>query len=129
MNAVGGGGAGVVAALNLLENFSSDFLAEDSAERHHVLIEAFRIAAADARDASAPQTKFGVDPLSKSHARDRANLIQSGRVIPEELLVVPIPPECDPGGESTTHISVADADGNIVDQSDGRVTRPRQNGG
>jgi gamma-glutamyltranspeptidase/glutathione hydrolase len=109
-----GGGAGVVAALNLLENFSSEFLAEDSAERLHVFIEAIRIAAADARDASGPQTRFGINPLSKSHARDRANLIQPGRVIPEELLVVSVPPECEPGGESTTHLAVADADGNVV---------------
>ena len=109
-----GGGAGVVAALNLLENFSSESLAEDSAERHHVFIEAFRIAAADARDASSPQRYFGTDPLSKSHARDRSGLIQPGRVIPEEPLVGSIPPECEPEGESTTHLSVADVHGNVV---------------
>jgi len=109
-----GGGAGVVAALNLLENFSSESLAEDSAERQHVFIEAIRIAAADARAASGPHTKFGLDPLSKSHARDRTGLIQPGRVIPQELLVASTPPECEPAGESTTHLSVADVHGNVV---------------
>lgn len=109
-----GGGAGVVAALNLLENFSSETLAKDTAERHHVFIEAIRIASADARDASSPQMRFGTNPLSKSHARDRAGLIQPGRVRPQGLLVVSSPPECAPGGESTTHISVADVHGNVV---------------
>jgi gamma-glutamyltranspeptidase/glutathione hydrolase len=109
-----GGGAGVVSALNLLENFPSELIAEDSAERHHLLIETFRIASADAINASHPQTTFGVDSLSKAHARDRSALITSGHVIPEEMLAVSIPPECQPATESTTQVSIADADGNVV---------------
>jgi gamma-glutamyltranspeptidase/glutathione hydrolase len=112
-----GGGAGVVATLNLLENFSSEMLAKNTAERHHVFIEAFRLAAADARQASRPQMPFGTDPLSKSHARDRAGLIQPGRVMPQRLQDISIPPECEPGGESTTHLSVADVHGNVVSLS------------
>jgi len=109
-----GGGAGVVAALNILETYPSDFLAEDSSERHHVLIEAFRIAAADARDSSDRRRNFGTDPLSKGHARDHAALIVPGEVIPEELLATSIDPECVPDGESTTQVSIADSLGNVV---------------
>jgi len=109
-----GGGAGVVAALNTLENYPIDFLARDSVERHHVLIEAFRIAAADAREARNRQRSFGFDPLSKGHARDRAMFIVPGEMIPEELLAASTDPECDPAGESTTQISVADSQGNAV---------------
>jgi gamma-glutamyltranspeptidase/glutathione hydrolase len=109
-----GGGAAVIAALNILENFPSDFLAEDTIERHQVLIEAFRIAEADARGASHRQRSFGIDPLSKSTARDRAAMIEPGRIIPDELLVATIPPECDQPGETTTQVSVADNQGNVV---------------
>jgi gamma-glutamyltranspeptidase/glutathione hydrolase len=109
-----GGGAGAVAALNVLENFPSDLLAEDSVERHHLLIEAFRIAAADAREARHSQRSFGNDPLSKGHASDRSTIIVQGRLIPEELLSSSIPSECERTVESTTHVSVADIHGNVV---------------
>jgi gamma-glutamyltranspeptidase/glutathione hydrolase len=109
-----GGGPGVVAALNVLENFPQEILGEASAQRHHLLIEIFRIAAADAVNASNPQTTFSVEPLSKRHARDRSALIRPGHVIPEEMLAVSIPPECLPATESTTQVSVADAQGNVV---------------
>jgi gamma-glutamyltranspeptidase/glutathione hydrolase len=109
-----GGGAGVIAALNLLENYPSEFLAEDSVDRHHVMLETFRIAAADSRAAANLRTHLGPHPLSKGYARTRAELITPGKVIPEEVLSTPIPPECDPPGESTTQVSVADRWGNIV---------------
>jgi gamma-glutamyltranspeptidase/glutathione hydrolase len=109
-----GGGAGVIAGLNILENYPSEFLAEDSIERHQVLIEAFRIAEADTREASHRQSSFGTDPLGKRHARDRAAMIVPGKIIPEALLAATIPPECDQPGETTTQVSVADSEGNVV---------------
>jgi gamma-glutamyltranspeptidase/glutathione hydrolase len=109
-----GGGAGLVAALNLLETYPSEFLAEDSVDRHHVMIETFRIAAADARAAANLWGPSGANSMSKGPARRRVKLISRDRTIPEELLASPIPPECDPPGESTTQVSVADGWGNIV---------------
>jgi gamma-glutamyltranspeptidase/glutathione hydrolase len=109
-----GGGAGVVAILNILENFTSELLSEDTMERHQVLVEAFRIAEADARDAKNLRVSFGADPLDKRNARHRAAMITPGKVIPEEQLAAQIPPECDRPGESTTQVSVADTFGNVV---------------
>jgi len=108
------GGAGLVMCLNLLETYPSDFLAEDSAERHHVLLDASRIAAADAQRVDNLHRTPGSDPLSKAHARDRAVLIVPGKAIPNEILAPPGNPECQTQGESTTHVSVADSQGNVV---------------
>jgi len=109
-----GGGAGVVAALNIFENYPTGFLAEDSVERHHMLIEAFRIAAADAREAGNPQRSYGSNPLSKQHARERTALIVPGKMIPKEMLATSIDPSCETASESTTQVSVADNQGNVV---------------
>lgn len=109
-----GGGAGVVAALNLLENHPSEFLAEDSTERHHVLLETFRVAAADAKVAENLGNYLGPHPLSKGSARNRVKLITPGRMIPDEALSISIPEECQQPGESTTQVSVADRWGNVV---------------
>jgi gamma-glutamyltranspeptidase/glutathione hydrolase len=109
-----GGGAGVIAALNLLETYPSKFLAEDTVERHQVVLEVFRIAAANARTASNLRNHFGPHPLSKGYARKRVQLITPGRTIPEQALATSVPPECDRPGESTTQVSVADQWGNIV---------------
>lgn len=109
-----GGGAGVIATLNILERFPSDFLAQDSAERHHTFIEAFRIGALDASMARNRLANPGDDPLSKTHARDRVGLIVPGKAIPEESLAPFLDPACQPQGESTTHVSVADRQGNVV---------------
>jgi gamma-glutamyltranspeptidase/glutathione hydrolase len=108
------GGAGLVLALNILETYPSDFIAEDSVERHHTLIEAFRIAAADAPEAANRHSRPGSDPLTKAHARDRAALIVPGKAIPEELLAPSLSPECRTAGESTTQVSVVDSLGNVV---------------
>ena len=108
------GGARLVVGLNILETYPSDFLAQDSAERHHVLIEAFRIAAADTRKTNDRQWSFGFDPLSKRHARDRAALIVPGEAISEGLLATSTDPDCDRAGESTTQVSIADSLGNVV---------------
>ena len=108
------GGAGLVVGLNLLETYPSDFLAGDSTERHHVFLDTFRIAAADAQKVGNRQMSPGSDPLSKAHARDRAALILPGKAIPQEILTSPGNPDCQTHGESTTHVSVADSQGNVV---------------
>jgi gamma-glutamyltranspeptidase/glutathione hydrolase len=109
-----GGGAGVVAILNLLEVFPSRFLANDSPERHHLLLNAFRIAAADALRALGRQRVAGMDPLSKRHARARAALIVPGKMVPEKEYSMPDDSECAQSGDNTTQVSVADSQGNIV---------------
>ena len=109
-----GGGAGVIAILNILENYPSDFLAQDSPERHHTFIEAFRIAEIDASMVSSRLASPGVNPLSKSHARDRTTLIVQGKAIPEETLAPSLDPACRSQGESTTQVSIADNLGNVV---------------
>ncbi len=108
------GGAGLVVGLNILETYPSDFLAEDSADRHHVFLDTFRIAAADAQKATNRNRSPGTDPLSKPHARDRVALIVPGKAIPTEALESPLNPECQKPGESTTQVSVADNQGNVV---------------
>jgi len=109
-----GGGAGVVTILNLLENFASDFVAQDSAERHHVLLDTFRIAAADARRVGLRQRHSGRGPLSKRNARNRARLIVPGKMVPKDTFSTPLDPECTRMGENTTQVSVADNLGNVV---------------
>jgi gamma-glutamyltranspeptidase/glutathione hydrolase len=108
------GGAGLVMALNLLETYPSDFLAEDTAERHHVFLDTFRIAAADAQMVSNRHRSPASDPLSKAHARDRAVLIVPGKAISKATLAPHVNSECETQGESTTHVSVADNQGNVV---------------
>jgi len=108
------GGAGLVIGLNLLETYPSDFLAEDSAERHHVFLDTFRIAAADAHMVAHRNRSPGSDPLSKAHASESAALILPGKAIPQEILTSPVNPGCQTHGESTTHVSIADSQGNVV---------------
>jgi gamma-glutamyltranspeptidase/glutathione hydrolase len=111
-----GGGGEVAESLNILQTFSREFLAEDSVNRLHVMIEAFRIAHTD-------HLHYGHNPaqqavgandyyLSEEHARERASLIIPGRAIPDEVLGV-----AGPGprmGEHTTHLSVIDRNGTAV---------------
>ena len=110
-----GGGGEVAEILNILQTFSREFLAEDSVNRLHVMIEAFRIANSDhlifGHD-PAQQAIGGIDYLSEEHARDRASLITPGRAIPEQALGNAGPnPRM---GEHTTHVSVIDRNGTAV---------------
>jgi gamma-glutamyltranspeptidase/glutathione hydrolase len=112
-----GGGIPVVEALNILENFPSEFLAEDTIERHHTLIETFRIALADRGMQADNPNRLRPEPspvLSKEFARQRAGMIVAGELIPDSVLVGPLDPNCAPTGESTTQVSVADRWGNVV---------------
>ena len=110
-----GGGGEVAETLNVLQNFSPDFLDEDSVNRLHVMVEAFRIAHADGlvfAHSRARQSMGVPNHLTESHARARAALISPGRAIPQEVLGTA---ETTPKmGEHTTQVSVADRRGNAV---------------
>ena len=110
-----GGGGEVAEALNILQTFPRDVLGEDSVERLHVMVEAFRIAHVDhllfAHDPT--QRSMGaISHLAESHARERAALITPGRAIPADVLgTAGTAPRM---GEHTTQVSVADRYGNAV---------------
>ncbi len=98
---------------SILQTFPSDFIAGRSAERHHVFIEASRLAQADqAGGTAAGPPGFNRANHDPAHAYERAALITPGRAIPESELG----PAASSSvlGEHTTHISVVDRDGNLV---------------
>ena len=64
-----GGGSSVIEALNILETFPGDFLAENTAARHHVLLETFRIALADRGLAPGPVGPLQNEALSRLSAK------------------------------------------------------------
>jgi gamma-glutamyltranspeptidase/glutathione hydrolase len=110
-----GGGGEVAGALQILDSFSTEFMREQSADRLHVMIEAFRIAQADILQFAHSPTRQAMGPtgyLSETSARDRADLITPGRATPEEALQRPA--TAPRMGEHTTHVSVADRWGNAV---------------
>ena len=108
-----GGGEALVEILNIMETFPPEFLASDTLERHHVLVETFRIASADRGSSGAVPVSTG-RVLSKSHARNRAAMILPGKVLRREAISGPGDPDCFPKGESTTQVSVIDEYGNVV---------------
>ena len=112
-----GGGSAVIEALNILEVFESASLAQDTVDRHHTLLEAFRIALADrglATGLAGPFQNGLAMAISKEHAQARAGLIAPGTAIADSDLWGAIDPDCAPKGESTTQVSVADQQGNVV---------------
>ena len=108
-----GGGETLVEVLNIMETFPPEFLASDTLERHHALVETFRIASADRGSSGVVPGSTG-RVLSKSHARDRAAMIVPGKVLRREEISGPGDPDCLPKGESTTQVSVIDQYGNVV---------------
>ena len=112
-----GGGNALVQSLNIVETFPREFLAEDSVDRHHVMIEASRIARADRASTAAgifPTGMPGASVLSKRHAYVRAQMIVPGEALPKTAISGPVDPDCLPAGESTTQVSIIDKDGNVV---------------
>jgi len=110
-----GAGGAVIEVLNIIETWPSSFLAEDTVERLQVLVEAFRLAAADRRRLGPdPNTRGWIElpNLSDEFAMQRAALIIPGRAIPEAELTSAA--GFNPLGEYTTHVSVADREGNAV---------------
>lgn len=108
-----GGGETLVEILNIMETFPPGFLAGNTVERHHALVETFRIASAD-RGGSGSFHGSAAGALSKNHARDRAAMIVPGKVLSREAIRGPVDPDCFPKGESTTQVSVIDQAGNVV---------------
>jgi len=112
-----GGGDTLLGALNILETFPSEFLAEDSLDRHHATIEAVRIAHADRASSGAvmlPAGMRGSSILTKRRAYARAQMIVPGKALAKTAISGPVDPECLPAGESTTQASIIDTYGNVV---------------
>lgn len=112
-----GGGPTLVNGLDILEAFPSSFLATDSLDRLHVLVEALRLARAGriiAFTRSAPPLAFQKRQPRKKNAARLARIIKPGSVISEARLTPNIPANCLPSNESTTHVSIIDQWGNTV---------------
>lgn len=111
------GGPTLIAELNILENFPSAFLAEDSVEKLTVFVEAIRIARAGSAAAIrglGPGSFGREDHLSKDIGRQRSDMITVGSRIASDELNPDIDPDCLPSTESTTQISIIDQWGNTV---------------
>ncbi len=112
-----GAGPAVVQTLEILKEFSSELLAEDSPTRHHVLLEASRIALVDGRRAAAMNDSPWGWPAEDAAGRaaEWARAITPGRRLPREVLGPQPDPSCAASvGESTTQVSVVDSEGNVV---------------
>ena len=120
------GGTHIVQLLNILENFSVDKWAPDSAERQHVMAEAVRLMFAD-REKYMADADFIKVPLNGLVNKDYA------KTIAEQIDIKGTLKSVEPGnpwkyegvkvsyfggqtglGASTSHFSVADDHGNIV---------------
>jgi gamma-glutamyltranspeptidase/glutathione hydrolase len=103
------GGPILVDILETLDRFPSSLLAGNTVERHHVLIESFRLARAGAASSSADL------PGSVRGSGWIRPVITPGLMIEKEKLAPALDPDCTGGaGESTTHIAVVDRWGNVV---------------
>ncbi len=107
-----GGGATVIEALHILESFPPGSLDGDGADSHLVQMEAVRLAMADGHAVRHPSAEAVARLLDTTVARERAARIRLDRALAGEELGDTQP---QPWLErDTTHISVADADGNVV---------------
>ena len=127
-------GVHVVQMLNLLEGFDVRGMGFGSADALHLLAEAMKIAFADRAVATADPAFVDVPVerlIDKSYADERRRLVDPTRARRWEPGVHPAnstssptgstdrddaPGPAEPGGESscTTHVTVADAEGNVV---------------
>ena len=104
-----GQGIAALIALNILEQF--DIAAADPATKYHLMIEAMRLAFADAgRYVADPNTNPAPidDLLSKDYAKRRAQLIDP------KIAMAGVAPGSFPGGagSDTVYFAVTDAEGN-----------------
>ncbi len=111
-----GSGGAVIEALNVLENFPSEFFRETSVNSLQTYADAFHIAIEDhvrytdqsSISGSPPDTTY----IGKPFAAERAALISFDRALPEEALEQDSRFYRPPGG--TTQVTVADRFGNVV---------------
>jgi gamma-glutamyltranspeptidase/glutathione hydrolase len=110
-----GGGLMIVLMLNILEHFDLAALGHNSSQTIAIVAEAMKVATVD-KDQRMGDPRFVDIPmeqlLSKEYAAQRADAIKAG----EKVSV----PRLNPGGplsKETTHICVADRDGNFVNMT------------
>jgi gamma-glutamyltranspeptidase/glutathione hydrolase len=109
-------GGAVIEALKILEQFPSEFLGQDTVDRHQVVAEAFHMAIGDherlLQDRSFAAARSRERLLTKEHAEERAALIEIGRpVVSDEF---PSVAELKDDDGNTTQISIVDRWGNAV---------------
>lgn len=109
------GGATLLNMLNILEQFDLAATGPGSARSLHLMAESMKLGYAD-RYRFLGDTDFVTAPVagftSKAYARERARLIRPGKARPARQLGVGDPWRFE--SASTTHYSVADAEGNVV---------------
>lgn len=110
------GGSALVMALQILDALPSETLAKPGLERGHAIVEAVRLARAEAglRRLAGEVTEGPVlsEWLTPGWAASQAARIRPGKAIPQEELLqggAAFPPD-----RGTTHVSVVDAAGNAV---------------
>ena len=107
-----GGGAAVVETLGILDRLDPDLLRSDSVDRLHIIVEAGRMAYADAFPSRRPgrlPDEMAVDP---AHLDRRAAQIRLDRALTEREVSVEALSKLEVGG--TTQVSVVDRYGNAV---------------
>ena len=109
-------GGAVIQALNILEQYPSDFLDQDTIDRYQVVAEAFHIAIGDhdrmLADRSSAATQSRKRLLTKEFAAERAALIQLGHPVVSDEFPPSSQGETDDG--NTTQVSIVDRWGNAI---------------
>lgn len=109
------GGATLLNMLNILEGFDLKAYGAGSAQSLHILAEAMKLGYAD-RYRFLGDTDFVTVPLrgfiSKAYGQERAKLIDPAKATPARQLEAGDPARFE--SPSTTHFSIADANGNVV---------------
>jgi gamma-glutamyltranspeptidase / glutathione hydrolase len=112
------GGVHIIQMLNILEAYDLGASGFGTAETIHLMLEALKIAAADRRAATADPAfvKVPVDQLvSKDYAAQRRAEIDPARVGTYAAGVgIQTTPTGTNESANTTHVTIADADGNVV---------------
>lgn len=104
----------VAEAMNIIENFPMESYGQGSVNAMHLIAEALKIVTVDRRySGGTPQWHTPAKGMAnKEFAKQRASLISMDRSLDSKTL-----PPLDPTpyeGRDTTHIAVADRDGNLV---------------
>lgn len=104
-----GQGMTALQAMNIAEGWDLGAMAWNSAERIHLMVEAMRLAFADARHYIADPAHMRVSPqhlLSKMYANERRALISPDQAMQPPTFGTPLP------GSDTVYLSVVDGAGN-----------------